>query len=339
MVEGLMDSPETILLSLLLEDRARFLSGNALAEALGVSRVSVWGYFEKLRAEGFLFEAVRNRGYRLAAEPDHVHGGLLNAYLKKLGCAVPVFCAAETDSTNTQARKRLLDGASAPFFLTAARQSAGRGRLGRAWFGEETGNLYLTFGLRPDVPPARLSGFTLWLGFALCRHLAGQCNAPLRIKWPNDLVCEGRKLAGILTEMHSEADTVQAVAFGIGLNVNGTFEKAPPAVQAVAGSLHTVTGRTFSINAVAAEVMACLARASEAFFAAEAWRAELFAGWPAFDALAGKSVTLRGADHRVRTATALGLAEDGGLRVRLENGEPFVVQAGDVTLSGAPLPS
>lgn len=334
-----MDSPETVLLSLLLEDPARFYSGSALAQALGVSRVSVWGYFEKLRAEGFLFEAVRNRGYRLTDEPDHVHGGLLSVYLKRLGCAVPVVCLAETGSTNTDARKRLLDGEKAPFFLTAVRQTAGRGRLGRAWFGEDVGNLYLTFGLRPQVPPARLSGFTLWLGFCLCRHLADYCKTPLRIKWPNDLVCEGRKLAGILTEMHSESDTVQGLAFGIGLNINGTFTSAPETVRAIAGSLRASAGRSFSVNAVAAETMACLARAADAFFASDAWRDELFAQWPAFDALAGKSITLRGLDQTIRTATALGLAEDGGLRVRFADGQISVVQAGDVTLSGAPLPS
>lgn len=332
------DCPETILLACLLQDRTRFCSGSLLAEMLGVSRVSVWGYFEKLRAEGFRFEAVRNRGYRLLSEPNTIHGPLLNAYLRTLGCPCAVYCEQETASTNTDAAKRLIAGGASPFFVTAVRQSAGRGRLGRAWFGEESGNLYLTMGVRPQVPARRLSGYTLWLGLQLCRHLAACCAVPLHIKWPNDLVCGKKKIAGMLTEMYSDADAVHSLVFGIGLNINGTFEGADDAVRAVAGSLRSVSGRAIPMNATAADVMHCLYRANEDFFADALWREKLLKDWPLFDALAGAQVCVRSLDGHERSAMVLGLSEDGGLRVRSEKGEE-ILQAGDVSLSGRPLPA
>lgn len=330
------ESAERILLRHLLESRGKFLSGNDLAGLLGVSRVSVWGCFERLRAEGFRFSAVRNRGYRLEQEPDHVFEPLLYAYLDLADCKARVHCLKQTDSTNYAVQQYFPLPDTEPVFVGAAKQSAGRGRLGRAWFGEESGNLYLTLGVCPKVEPARMRGYTLWLGLQLCRHMGTRYAVPLQIKWPNDLMCQGRKIAGILTEMHVDADTVYSVAFGLGFNVNGTFEHAPERVQSVAGSLHTLTGQTYSINAVAAEIIQCLVRANTEFFADLGWKTRLSAQWGDCDVLAGKRICARGCDGVTREATAMGITQDGGLSVRFDDGTSGVLEAGDVTLSDQP---
>ncbi len=324
---------EQQLLKRLLEDRERFVSGNDLAEMFGVSRVSVWSYFEDLRRAGFEFSAVRNRGYRLEKEPERVHGPLLRAYLELAGCPARIHCFGEVDSTNRVADTLLADGADDPLFALAVRQTAGRGRLGRAWFSEDDGNIFLSMAARSKVAPARLRGYAVWQGLQVCRRLRAVYGVPFQIKWPNDIVCEGKKIAGLLTEMRVDADLAHAVVFGIGFNVNGTFKNAPEAVRNVAGSLRALTGKKHSVNKVAADIIQCLLESHKTFLADDRWHETLAAQWPEADALAGKDICASGLDGTTRQARALTIAPDGGLRVRFKDGTEDVLQAGDVTLS------
>jgi BirA family biotin operon repressor/biotin-[acetyl-CoA-carboxylase] ligase len=330
------DSTVTVLMALLGAGEGGYVSGEELAERLGVSRVSVWGRLKKLQADGFELEAVRGRGYRLVKEPAALHPVMLEACLRlrhPRGGPAVIFLP-ETDSTNEEAGRALAAGRSAPFVIFAGRQTAGRGRLGRAWHSAEAGGLYVSFGFQPRLPPARMPKFTLWMGLSLGRLLNETYALPVRVKWPNDLVHEGRKLAGMLTEARIDADVMRDLIFGLGLNVNGDPAKWKGAAAArVAGTLQQVnSGRALSIHAVAADVAWTGAQAYEAFVSGR-FAAEFDELWARYDSLRGREVAVTMADGVLR-GKAAGLDANGALRLTLPDGSRRVVQSGDVTLGG-----
>ena len=145
-------STELIILRELLSREPGFMSGAALATKLGLSRVAVWQHMEKLRAQGFAFEAARARGYRITQRPAALHLAFILAHLKGRARDFSLTLLDEVDSTNDEAARQLAAGRPAPFVILARRQTRGRGRLGRAWHSEANGNLY---GSLPSAPPSR----------------------------------------------------------------------------------------------------------------------------------------------------------------------------------------
>jgi BirA family biotin operon repressor/biotin-[acetyl-CoA-carboxylase] ligase len=334
-----VDSTVEVLAALLRAGPEGFLSGEDLAGTLGVSRVSVWGRLRKLQGEGWRIEAVRGRGYRLAAEPAALHPAALAAHLRlrpgrdRAG-KIDVVYLPETDSTNREAQRRLAAGARTPLVIFAGKQTAGRGRLGRTWYSRERGGLYLSFAFQPNLPPERLSKFTLWMGLRLCRLLNDAYALPVRVKWPNDLVHDGRKLGGMLTEARADADWLRDLIFGLGLNVNGDPARWGEGEAArVGGTLQQVNGgRALPVNAVAADVVAAGARAYQDFIAGR-YTAEFAELWARFDVLRGSEITVRLHAGELR-GRADGLDDTGALRLALADGTKRVVQSGDVSVGG-----
>ncbi len=172
---------ERALAQALIEAGGAFVSGAALAQQQSLSRVSIHSGIQRLGEAGFTIEAVRSRGYRLVTMPPHVHPLAVEILLARAGGVLNIHYRDETGSTNTEASRLLAEGAEAPLAVISRRQTAGRGRLGRTWASEDPGNLYLSLGLRPDEPPARMQRLTLWFGLSLCRELGEQTGIPLRI--------------------------------------------------------------------------------------------------------------------------------------------------------------
>ncbi|MDR2845203.1 MAG: biotin--[acetyl-CoA-carboxylase] ligase [Puniceicoccales bacterium] len=327
-----------IILETFLEAGDKRVSGDKLARALGVSRVSVWTRLEQLRSQGFVFEAAPRVGYRLAGLPEVPHAALLQTYLQRMGVTAPVHCLDSVDSTNNEAERRLGAGDATPFVVVASEQTAGRGRMGRPWDSRRTGNLYMSFAFRPQIAPENMQTITLDIGLRLCARLAQKHGLPIQIKWPNDLMCGGRKIAGILTEARIDADHVRDIVFGIGLNVNGRLADFPPELRGTAGSLAHALGSPLDISAVAADCIGAVLDACARFIAHG--RTEDFnALWQQHDFLAGKTVTARGAGKEATGAVA-GLDARGALLVRTADGTVLALNAGEVTLSGRqpPLP-
>lgn len=317
-----------------LEAGDKAVSGDQLAKSLGVSRVAIWGRLEKLREQGFAFEAAPRKGYRLAGAPAGAHGAWLDAQLRRRRCQLPCEVLDEVDSTNSEAERRLAAGAETPFAILARRQTAGRGRLGRSWRSDRPGNLYLSVAFRPFLAVERLGPFTVWMGLALCEHLEREGLARLALKWPNDLLdAEGRKVAGMLTEARIDADTVRDLVFGIGLNLEGPAADWPDELRKRAGSLEAAAGRRLDPSAVAAGALAALSEAWEAF-ADGSFRRRLRRLHESYDALAGKAVrvTLRG---KPLAGVAEGVEDDGALRLRTARGKVIKVASGEVTLRGS----
>ncbi len=330
----------------LMDDRALLqrlmagpASGDALAQASGQTRAAVWKRIEALREAGVAIEAQAGRGYRLAQPIDLLDAAAIRSQLPD--AASSALAGLETawtiDSTNSELLRRPTPERGA-LVLLAERQSGGRGRRGREWASPLAAHLYLSLARQFGGGLARLGGLSLVAGIAAAEAMQDSGFAGVRLKWPNDLVVvdpDGalRKLGGILVEGGGEhAGPVRAV-IGLGINV-----RMPTAVAAQIdqpwcdlAALAAAPPATSppDRNALAAAVLARLLPALEEFDALGL--AAFSARYAALDALAGQGVSVHGATATVH-GTALGLADDGALRVRMDNGEERHFHAGEVSV-------
>ena len=299
-----MSTPENLILRELLAEKTGWVSGTALASRLGVSRVSIWQQMRKLRAQGFVFEARRARGYRLVAQPAILHPALIELQLKVRPRGFTLVVLDEIDSTNDEAARQLGAGRPAPFAVLARRQTRGRGRFGRVWHSEDSGNLYASFAFRPRVAPDRMQTFTLWMGVNLCELIANFTGLAPGLKWPNDIVFAGRKAGGMLTEARVDADQIRDLVFGLGLNVNGSSAGWPGDLPRRAAALADLTGAPLDLNRLAAAIIGRVLLAYDRFAEGEHLRtfAEL---WHRYDVLRGRRATVLEGGRR-HTGTVAG---------------------------------
>lgn len=324
------------LLTLLLNATGDYVPGSRLQEALGVSRPAIHQTVERLGAQGIVIEARRHYGYRLVEEPAELTEVVLRAYRPLvLGCPEIVFFDS-VDSTNSLAERFLAEGRETPFVVIGREQTAGRGRRGRRWHSPGGGNLYASFAFRPVRPPREMPPITLWLGLAVARAVRRVLELPVMVKWPNDLLLHGRKVAGMLTEARIDADYLRDLVFGLGLNLHADLDRWPEDVRGVATTLgeHLHPGLTPSWHRVVVEVLAEVVRAYQAYIRGEAAES-LAAEWSQYDALAGRLITAQGPRGPVQ-GRAAGIDPSGQLRLRRENGEELLVHAGEVTIGSGP---
>ena len=327
-------SPEIVILEELLASEPDYVSGTALAKKLGMSRVAVWQYMEKLREQGFAFDAVRARGYKLIARPSGLSSALIQAYRREHAGDFSLQLIDEIDSTNDEAARQLATGRTAPFAIIAQRQTKGRGRFGRVWHSEANGNLYASFAFRPRLEPARMQMFTLWMGANVCELIANFCRTAPGLKWPNDLLFDGRKVGGMLTEARMDADQIRDLVFGLGLNVNSPVGGWPEDLAARAVSLAEHTRQPLDLNRFTAALIGRVLQAYERFVNGSYQKtfADL---WNRYDALRGRPVAVLAGPHRI-TGTAMGIDDEGSFVVRTDKGRSERFRAGEVTLEKTP---
>lgn len=327
-------SHEITILRALLSQPDGFVSGSKLARALALSRVAVWQHMEKLREQGFEFEAVRAKGYRLSKQPAGLNALLIEAQLAPRKPTAGFLCYETIDSTNDEAVRQLASGRAAPFVVAAREQTRGRGRFGRTWHSGNNGNLYLTFAFRPQLPPERMQTFTLWMGVSLCDFVASYTSLSPGLKWPNDILFGDRKAGGMLTEARIDADQIRDLVFGLGLNVSDHANAFPPDVARRAVSLASHSKDKLDLNKFAASVIGHVLDAYELFVGGK-YRDTFADLWNRFDYLRGKTVTLHHGNQHVH-GTVSGIDEEGSLIVRTDRGKTERFRAGEVTMSKKP---
>jgi BirA family transcriptional regulator, biotin operon repressor / biotin---[acetyl-CoA-carboxylase] ligase len=321
---------EILILRELLAAGQGWVSGGAIASKLGVSRVSVWHQMEKLRSQGFAFEAQPARGYRLSKVPGKLHTGLVEAQLKVRRKGFTFDVLDEVDSTNDECARRLAAGHAAPFAVFAQRQTRGRGRFGRVWHSESNGNLYSSFAFRPRIAPERMHTFTLWMGVTICELVAKFVPVVPGVKWPNDIVFDGKKAGGMLTEARVDADQIRDLVFGLGLNVNSPPSAWPSDLNRRAVSLAELAGAEIDLNRLTAALIGRVLLAYERFADGEhlATFAQL---WNKYDVLRGREVTLLEGGGK-RHGRVLGIDDAGSLLLRDDKGRTQGFRAGEVTI-------
>ena len=309
-----------------------FHSGEALARALDVSRASVWHAVRELEGAGLEIYKVHGRGYRLPQPLVLLDRAAVERHLGAHAGRFTLDVRDAVDSTNTRLGELGAAGAASGTVLAAEWQPGGRGRLGRAWhagLGEA-----LTFSLLWRFPrgAAALSGLPLAIGVALARALEAQGAGPVGLKWPNDVLWRGAKLAGILIELAGDALGPTAAVIGIGINVRlaaATRER----IAQPAADLETACGAVPDRNRLLAGVLAELGGLLDAF--SREGFAPLSAEWLRRHAHQGKRVTLLLPDGSRQAGRASGVAEDGSLLLETRAGIIKRFHSGEVSLRPA----
>lgn len=247
----------------ILRNQEGYVSGQELCEKFGVSRTAVWKAVNQLKAEGYEIEAVTNKGYRIVAYPDVISAEEVRSLLDTRWAGQEIVYCPVIDSTNNKAKRMAEEGASHGTLVIADEQTGGRGRRGRSWKTPPGSAIAMTLILRPPLPPERASMITLVMGMAVasaCRELLG---IPESIKWPNDVVIDGKKICGILTEMSAEMDDIHYLVIGVGINVN--IEEFPEEIRGVATSLSLKAGHSVNRASVICGCMKYFERYYETF--------------------------------------------------------------------------
>jgi len=309
-----------------LRGAADAISGEYLASQLGLSRAAVWKRVHRLKAQGYVIEGSPRRGYRLLGVPDKLLPEEVLQGLKTRIFTGPVHYFETLGSTNDLAKALAAQGAPEGTVVVAEAQTSGRGRLGRTWDAPPQAGLYVSLVLRPMLPPMELPQITLTTAVAVVRAVRRVAGLAPGIKWPNDLLLNGKKLGGILTEMETESDRIRHVVVGLGLNVNNPG--FAPELAATATSLALATGKTFSrINLLQAwleEFEALYGRFLNQGFAA------ILEEWKGFNVTLGKMVTVRQGPREI-SGQATDVAPDGALLLLTANGEMVRVTSGEIT--------
>jgi BirA family biotin operon repressor/biotin-[acetyl-CoA-carboxylase] ligase len=231
------------------------------------------------------------------------------------------------DSTNAQARQLAENGAREGEIVIAEQQTHGRGRLGRIWVSPPFVNLYLSVVLRPELPPVQAPQITLTAAVALADTVACFTPEPPAIKWPNDILVRGKKLAGILTESSVSAERINYVILGIGVNINFAHALMPEAIRGRATSLMECAGETVSREAFLGRLIQHLDRCYGIL--GEAGFDRIAPRWEAYFNLRGQRVRVEMGDGAL-AGVAKGIDGDGALIVKGERGEFHRILAGDV---------
>lgn len=322
----------TVILSALRAAQGGEVSGETLCGKLGITRAAIWKHIEALRTQGYEIKAQPRRGYRLVASPNTPLETEVAPLLatRQLGRQWHFFL--RTDSTSRQLGLLAEKGAPEGTVVVADEQTAGRGRMARAWFSPAGINLYFSILLRPRVPPAAAATLPLFVGWGVARALESMLPGLVaRIKWPNDILVHGRKICGILCEMQAEADCVQHVIVGLGVNVNLTASDMPAEIVRLATSLRMVSGDMWSRPALLAAILNTV---EPAYLR---WCSE---GLTPFlddlrtrDALVGRRVTLEQIGRQL-AGRAVGIAPDGALLLETDDGQVVPIVSGDVHITG-----
>ena len=307
------------------------VAGTDLCQQLHVTRAAVWSHIESLREAGFEIIASPHRGYQLVSAPDALLAVDLQSRLiqdQVIGSTVRVL--QNTTSTNDEASRAALEGHPEGLVIFAESQSAGRGRMGRRWSSPTGRGLWFSALLRPSLTPGECTQLTAASAIALVRAIQSATGITPEIKWPNDLLIKGKKIAGILTEMSAELEHVRSVVLGIGIDVNQTASEFPADLRGIATSLKLAMGKNVSRPDLAEAVLLNLneeyARILASNFAAVAEE------WASHCSTLGKQVTIDMGTRRVR-GRAEALDENGALLLRTEHGRIERIIGGEVTLT------
>ena len=299
------------------------ISGETLAKEMGVSRTSVWKYINKLRLEGYQIRSSPRIGYSLADDldvllPEDIDAGLKSKWR--------IDFRREVGSTQEVARELAVGGASEDTVVVAERQNKGRGRLGRSWV-SPLGGVYLSFILRPQLKLLEILRLPLLAGVAVADAIREVSGLQPSLKWPNDVLLGGLKVGGILCELDGEADSVNHIILGIGVNVNN---KTPRTLKGIATSLKEECGGSLSRG----KFIGCLLDETESLYlrSKDEGFEPILAAWKRLSSTLGSEVIVGGTLGEEIEGKAVDIDRNGALLIRKSDGEVVRVVAGDVSL-------
>ena len=288
-----------------------YVSGEVLSKELGISRVSIWKHLRSLMQHGYVIES-SPIGYRLISSPD-----LLLPY-ELPGWEQKIYHFAEVDSTMEVAKELAKKGAEEGTIVVTERQACGKGRLSREWFSPR-GGIYFTLSLKPKISPVYAPRVNLMASVAVAKAIRGLFGLAAELKWPNDVLIEGRKVCGILAEMEAEMDAINFVNLGIGINANFPISQYEKGATSLKEELGKEIVRKELLNSVLSEIAKQQALLT---------KADLLEEWKSLSATLNRDVRVVSLGEEV-TGKAIGIDSNGALILKCPDNSLRNIIAGD----------
>jgi BirA family biotin operon repressor/biotin-[acetyl-CoA-carboxylase] ligase len=294
-----------------LKEKKGYVSGQKIADELHITRNAVHKHIKSLKALGYTIKSKRALGYKLVDDLNFINSSLLEKKFKGHVLGGRIIHLKSVDSTNNEAYRRAERGCGEGTIVLSESQTKGKGRMGRSWESSMSANLYFSVVLRPKIPPSTAPRITVISAFAVAEAIEESVSIKPNIKWPNDVLINGKKVCGILTEMKSESDMIDFMVLGIGVNVNSTQKEYPKKLLDTLTTLKEETRKTVSRQALFEKIILNL----------EKWYTKVLKGsnadkikdeWSRYCYLTGKIITVKNI-HEETTGTVLGIDREGFL--------------------------
>ena len=306
-----------------------FISGQKIAEITGASRTAVWKHIEGLRQDGYELEAVPRKGYRILSVPDKMSADSIRLQLQTKTFGQHIYYVESIDSTQKMAKELANDDAVEGTLVIADEQSSGRGRMARKWSSPKGKGVWMSLIIKPNIPLMQAPQLTLLTAVAVAQGIEEAIASRPQIKWPNDILIDGKKVTGILTEMQAESDRIHSIIIGIGINVNQTERDFPEELQDIATSLYLQTNQIQSREKVINAVLMKLEWLYE-LYAREGF-APIKELWESFAISVGKMITATTPQKKI-VGEALGITDDGVLLMKDAQGVIHSIYSADIEL-------
>ena len=312
-----------------LKEQEAYRSGEEISQKIGVTRAAIWKAIKKLQADGYEIGSSTKRGYKLLTSPNVVTPSEIKDNLCTEVLGQDIYYKEEIDSTNNKAKALAREGAKEGLLVIADCQTEGKGRLGKNWESPAGTGIWMSLVLRPHILPKYASQLTLVAGLSMCEVIQEVTGLEARIKWPNDIVVNGKKVCGILTEMSAEMEGINYIILGIGVNVNMKYfpEELP-----YASSLALESRREYSRKTIVKKFL----EKFEVYYKTYKKQPDLT---PIMERYEKNCITLHrevkllmGSEEVIAKAT--GISHEGELLVTLEDGTSKEVSSGEVSVRG-----
>lgn len=305
------------LIELFTTSEQDFVSSQQICDELGCSRTAVWKHIENLRKEGYEVEAVRRKGYRLLHKPDKISEDEILFGLETEVFGRHIYFQKEVASTQLIAHDLVNEGAPHGTLVVSDHQTKGVGRLQRKWHSPNGTGIWMSLIVRPEIPLHKAPQMTLLASVAITEAIIQQTDLSPSIKWPNDILLNGKKVVGILTELKAEADQVHAVIIGSGINVNQTADDFPDELKNIATSMGMELDEKVDRAALIQNIMYAFEKRYDDYM--NHGFAPIKQLWETYTMTIGKDIIARTVNGQY-TGKALGINDEGVLLLETTDG-------------------
>lgn len=303
------------------------VSGQQVADEFEISRTAIWKYIKELESEGYEIGTVRKKGYYLISSPDTISASSIQQYLKTENYGRTIHYLASCSSTQIIAHEEAQNDAPDGTIVIADEQTAGKGRLSRPWSSVAGKGIWMSVITRPHLSPQQAPQLTLVAAVAIVRAIEELTSVTPTIKWPNDILVNGNKMTGILTELQADPDRVKAVILGIGMNVNQELKDFPEELRMIATSLRIEEKHPVNRAELVAKILEYLEYYITMYV--DKGFAPLKLLWESYADSIGKRIRISTLKETYE-ATAKGISEDGRLEVELDDGSIRGIYSADI---------
>lgn len=317
------------ILELLREAAGAYVSGEDIAKRMQVSRTAIWKHIRELKQAGYAIGSHSRRGYALLEAPDVLLPNEIRHGLQTERFGREIYHYQEVTSTNNEAKRLAsVEGVAEGAIIVSETQSGGRGRLSRGWFSPIGKGIWFSIVLRPAFLPQEAPKCTLLAAVAIARAIEKVTGVRAGIKWPNDILYQGKKLVGILTEMNAEMDGINYIVIGMGINVNITASEVPEELREIVTSLLMIRGEKTSRITLLCAILKELEIIYQSVL--NQGFADILNEWKTYSVTLEQQVRVIGIDASF-DGTAIDIDKDGALLVKTQDGVQRVL-AGDVSI-------